>query len=166
MRKIDIWTVMLAVLTGPLLVSCGNESNDVDVRYIRHQPYRYDVDEEILPYYESFQNLYGVDISHIPANFVKTPSELAGQCFKYADGHREIVLNLRYWDVAADYARESLVFHELGHCALNLKHNENLMDTVEYGKVPESIMWPTNIGGSNYYKDYRGHYINQLIEGI
>lgn len=54
----------------------------------------------------------------------KYKENLAGVCYKGV-----IFLDEMWWSRAYSLDRQQVVFHELGHCALGLKHGNNLMDT-------------------------------------
>ena len=41
---------------------------------------------------------------------------------------KEIIIDQNFWDRSNHWKRELIVFHELGHCFLNRKHNNELMD--------------------------------------
>ena len=59
--------------------------------------------------------------------------------------------------------RQELIFHELGHCELNLDHDETYNET---DNCPTSIMNPFvfgDYGVDNCYTPKFNYYINQLF---
>lgn len=110
--------------------------------------------EFILKMMLSFSMDFGVNVDHIQVEIVDEPrisharceyyqSKLTGKAFEPT-----MVFNRNHWETIGFYHRRELVYHELGHCALFLRHN--------YG---ESIMRPrdyaTKLDGSNW---------NELLE--
>ena len=45
-----------------------------------------------------------------------------GECAHNEDKPNEVIIDRTYWMGANDLEKEFLVFHELGHCALNREH--------------------------------------------
>ncbi len=95
---------------------------------------QYFVDSSIRPYFERFE--YEANLRNIRIDLdsmmisgdirVINASNVIGQC-----GHTEaepsvVIVDKFYWDSANDLEREFVVFHELGHCALFLGHNDNV----------------------------------------
>ena len=85
----------------------------------------------------------------------------AGQC-RYATD--EITINPNYWYDRNEKGKESLVFHELGHCILERPHDNGILD---HGEC-KSIMKGTEDGRkcrrnlvSNIWRDY---YVDELFE--
>lgn len=70
------------------------------------------------------------------------------------------------WDLAADSFKESLVYHELGHCLLGLGHDSNHWkpDGVDFS-VEESVMYPALPVTDSYIK-FHTHYLKQLFTGV
>ena len=102
--------------------------------------------------------------TNISTTFGPMDDKHAGICHSWSDGHREITINKKYWDNYSDKQREQLIFHELGHCALNRDHNDatiTMNDTV----CPESIMRSKifNLFEIAYCYNYDyGHYLQEL----
>ena len=61
--------------------------------------------------------------------------------------------------------KERLVFHELGHCALDRDHNENIHD-FHVGIGNDSLMFPNlDLKSVFLYYMYREHYLAELFQG-
>ena len=62
-------------------------------------------------------------VEDIPINFGDTENPaFQGVCFEYPDGKKEIIIRKSWWDNVDQKYRESLLFHELGHCHLGREH--------------------------------------------
>ena len=76
-------------------------------------------------------------------------ADLAGPMIGYCDvnGHgHQVVVDKTFWDSSNDIDKESLVFHELGHCLLDRQHVFEL----DSNGVPVSIMYPYLVGYTLY----------------
>ncbi len=67
-----------------------------------------------------------------------------------------------FWDNASEEDRENVMFHELGHCILNLDHDEERIRTINNESIAKSIMYPWPLDG-NVYLRYRSYYIIELF---
>ena len=76
-------------------------------------------------------------------------------------GHKDIVIKQPYWNTLGDYGREQLIFHELGHCALNRDHDNNK----DIYDCPMSIMYQFTFGDTDCYPPYRNELLQELING-
>lgn len=128
--------MIMSTLLCVMLSSCAQEI-----------PRRFQVPASVMPYIIEFElqaTLHGKNIK-IDDLIVKIKPEIAsnsavGLCYYSANGSTpEIHLLEWYWNLASDIHRENLVFHELGHCILGRKHDND----IGLSGVPESIM--------NYY---------------
>jgi len=131
------------ILITMLLMGCGSAES---------KSY---VDSAIMPYYKVYikekQERLGKEAKYIPVAFKSLKSPTIGVCYNYSSGKRQIYLDPSFWFSGTDSDRESLLFHELGHCDLNLGH-EN----------PSSIMEP-NILSSFFYNEHRDYLLNELF---
>ncbi|MBT7609052.1 MAG: hypothetical protein HN576_04810 [Bacteriovoracaceae bacterium] len=100
-------------------------------------------------------------VADIPINFGDTENtSYVGVCFSYSNGDKEIIIDKEWWDSVSPTSRESLIFHELGHCALNRVHNEE--EIVKSGKtVRSSIMHPGVVSAIDY-NTYKPGYLHEL----
>ena len=91
-----------------------------------------------------------------------TPThETIGLCMNFFKP--TVVFDRRYWDHSTPIEREELVFHELGHCALNRDHIEG-MDNLLGKSQPKSIMNPYILPADDYLR-MRDYYISELFNG-
>ena len=102
-------------------------------------------------------------VNDIPINFGDTEDErFVGVCFTYSDGKREIIIKADWWNRSSQSSRESLIFHELGHCALDRDHNDETITNTQGQTLRSSIMHPSIVSSANYSEYYDG-YIHELF---
>lgn len=60
-----------------------------------------------------------------PQMLAKPGTHNVGYCYPdFVDGFRVIEIDRSHWDRVSDNCRRALVWHEMGHCALNKRHTE------------------------------------------
>jgi hypothetical protein len=126
------------------------------------------VDNELLPYVDTFEQTYNIKVK-IPVRLsatlsIKTKKDdsvILGECTYYEDEPdlNYIDIDSTHWKHLTHNVRESLIFHELGHCVLGMSHNEKEIDG-----IPVSFMHPHVIGESPHYQEFRSLYIDELWE--
>ena len=153
-----------------LIASCNDLSYHDDrqvIYYSGQQDPRIslDTDSEFRQYVDRFETQYQIDVSEIPINFSDPirPNSVGSCLTYYLDDEQqvnEIIIRKSWWQQADHITREILIFHELGHCALDRRHDtETIMqDGVEIAK---SVMYPYVISAA-YYSKYRDYYLNEL----
>ncbi len=114
------WKTALSLLAvGMVWSSCAK---DDDLEYY--------VDAPLQEYFDRFEAeaaLRGVtidyDVLQISGDIriIATPNVI-GQCIRTEEEANTVVVEKFYWDSADDLEREVLIFHELGHCALDRGH--------------------------------------------
>lgn len=82
-----------------------------------------------------------------------------GQC-EIGEG-RNISINKAYWSDASHTSRELLIFHELGHCVLNLEHDDSWI-TLNGVYIPKSIM-NSYLFSEYLYDTFREYYMLELF---
>lgn len=120
------------------------------------------------PYFDSYKTEFvnnhyietgsSVGVSHVRINFVEnieTGASTVGLCYSWGS-KREIVIKRSFWNSVSESYRKSLIFHELGHCALNRSHKD---DT--YMGKQLSIMNTYTVSG-NYFSLYKNALLNEL----
>lgn len=129
-----------------------------------------EVESEFQYYIDSFESYSGVKyegsaifVEQNVLSFYK--KDAIGVCIKHNTGNKEIKIDKEYWFLISNEAKEQLIFHELGHCALNRPHQEEILSVLlddEIYNYPQSIMYPSNFGGV-LYGLLRDYYIKELI---
>ena len=88
-------------------------SNNKDSRYI---------DERAREFFNEFQAEHGYDISFINIRFSVFEEAEAAKCVKESG---LVLVNEVYWADWCDEQKRSVIWHELGHCVLGRKHEED-----------------------------------------
>lgn len=105
------------LILGLGLFGCGNDSDNFkDISQFK------DVNAILQPYFATFTARTGVSSNNITAGFIDSSPGLAGQCV-ISGSQKEIRIDSHIWSVVSETAKQQLIDHELGHCALNLAHN-------------------------------------------
>ncbi len=97
-----------------------------------------DTDPTFTPYIHEFQKAWGKDIK-TPINFGDMDKGIAGVCHSWTNGHTEIEIDKDFWDYAMEYQKEVLIFHELGHCELDRRHDFGTVE-LDGNTCPSSVM--------------------------
>lgn len=124
------------------------------------------VDQEFEVHVAHFESIYAVKIKpSIMFADLDTDVEYAF-CYSYSPNHRlnVIYVDRTWWSNADFYAREELLFHELGHCVFALKHKDQLMGLGDYKNAPSSIMYSMPFGEFSVYRENLDYYYNELNE--
>lgn len=145
-----------------LCVACGQSPLDHVKAPNPDKPFTFALEAELIPYWARFTESVNAKSSHVAGFFKKLDKPTVGLCTSYEEGSRKIEIDPDYWQSVNALGKEQLVFHELGHCALNLDHNSNMLDLHEAGMIPASIMYPYVFGEEPYYEEFRNYYIKEL----
>jgi hypothetical protein len=117
------------------------------------------VDADLKPYIQKFEQEIDHPASYISAKFANLESPVLGRCtFSYPP---LIEIDPETWQNLSEYGREQLMYHELGHCALGLKHDDTttMMGEME---LPASIMNTYFFGESWFYMNNNEKYKEAL----
>lgn len=100
-------------------------------------------------------------VGDIPINFGDTENpNFQGVCFEYPDGTKEVIVKKEWWDNVNDEYRESLLFHELGHCRLGRDHLDEVV--THSGSSHKVSMMNSVIVQPNTYKNHKEQYQIEL----
>lgn len=126
-----------------ILISCGTEYETVDSV----------TEQEFVEYKKSFEKACQVDSSDISMVFGDVQTEEHPNRVGYCEiskriekndlgnkviTEKKIVISKAYWQIAPSSYKKILIWHELGHCALEKGHTEE----AEEDGTPASIMNP------------------------
>lgn len=112
-----VYQKMISILILICLISCGTEAEPTNV-YIQG---KYDWSW----YHVNFPVPVTTDII-----FGKTSEpDAAGTCYKSSRGSY-IAIDQEYWDKVGHRRRTQLIWHELGHCQLDMEHNNSNVPSV------------------------------------
>lgn len=98
------------------------------------------VDQTLMPYFDSFASEIGAPAIEIPAGFANLEElepGVIGVCITIGED-KFMYFDQAFWDKANEDQRKALVNHELGHCALDLPHDNTQVD-----ECPASLMYPS-----------------------
>lgn len=125
------------------------------------------VPKDLWMYYQRFekeslirQQKLDLKALGISAEIAKIPRSTGsvGLCNQSGDLHH-IIVDKTFWETASDLKKELIVFHELGHCVLNRRHN----DEAE-GGICRSIMRTGETAClANYTEQTRAVYLDELF---
>lgn len=142
---------MKALLMAAALVGCG--SHTIAFR-----------NSAIKPYADQFYadaKRYGIKAreANVSYHIIQPPihkdmPKAVGVCF-YGEVSSFILISRAYWRKATPNERKALVYHELAHCALSLKHTKN----------PQALMYPT-VHSPLYLEANIDRMIEEFFEGI
>jgi hypothetical protein len=156
-----------ALVLSLLLTGCGAPTDNFTYTDLRTRDYTI-IDPVFTPFLATFQNYYDVVLKNTHVIFASTNEIIAnssGICSMATNQKSLIMINKDYWDLSNVFGREQLLFHELGHCILNLGHDAGKLDITvdsQTQAIPNSIMYPSSFGNNPYYPYVRQHYLEQL----
>lgn len=93
----------------------------------------------------------------IAIEFGDVPSGAEAECISTNLRGRGIIVDEEIWAALDEPSREVLIFHELGHCALNRGH-----DSREDGGIRHSLMHPKRIEG-HLFESAKAQYVAELF---
>ncbi len=123
-----------------------------------------EIDPELVPYVSSFEQVSveqgaPVKIQDLIAGFGELDNPRSNGVCELQNGEAPKIIIARVkWDRMSAEKRESLMFHELGHCILGRKHEPA---TTPDG-IPASIMNPYSLDSFTYSLN-RVYYIAELF---
>jgi hypothetical protein len=113
------------------------------------------------PLLQAFEELTGFSTKNISTRFMPLDGMIVGLCISNNTGFREIQIDPNFWKNSGEMARENLIFHEAGHCVLNLEHTSEFI-ILNDQMVPKSIMFPAVFGDLEEYKENHEYYLWEL----
>ena len=160
-----------AILVLILCTSCGLTGRFDKVKkpsgYIRQFSTSNEIFDTYVKKFEDHAKIKTGNMNYkvidIPINFGDTENDqFVGVCFTYSDGKKEIIIKADWWNRVSTSSKESLIFHELGHCALDRDHNEDVIENTNGEVIRASIMHPAIVSAQHYSHFYDG-YIHELF---
>lgn len=123
-----------------------------------------DVADAFEPIVARFEEEFSVKV-RFPVRFYIAKDSSVGQCASWRSGARMVRIDVRRYPPLTDSQKEMVIYHELGHCVLNLEHDAGTttFDNVK-GEWPRSIMHPMMFDEIEalVYKTNRKYYIKEL----
>jgi len=132
--------------------SCAGIINDDDYT---------DYPKEIIPTIREFEADFKVKVT-VPIKFADINPINAGQCNFYYSGRKEVLINKTPWGTLTKEQQDSLIYHELIHCELNIMHFGP-----EYflNGCPLSLMTPEIFGAleaKKCFRKYKQYYVAEI----
>lgn len=134
----------ITVLALLLLCGCGKEPTVT-------------VDAILVPYLDSFSADTGVSAERVSATFGQVTLPAVAYCVVMGN-EKSVIVDKTFWDRSSENQRQELIYHELGHCAMNLGH----IPERQVGGCPYSIMFPYTFGDSDCYVSHKPYYFWEL----
>ena len=122
--------------------------------------YLENIDSEFLPYIHKYESLKGSSIRDNIRFAFEHHRYLAGRCIVTLQtiGIRWILIDLSFWHNSSPSERESVIFHELGHCDLNREHenkrSSSIMDSGQPLLHPQDFLYRELFSKRNTSKTY------------
>ena len=125
-------------------------------------------DERLWSYFQAFEKEAqdrGLDIDLVALNIEglleNIPERnIAGTCSYGGNAPPEVTVDVNFWNNARFFAREMIVFHELGHCVLHRDHLEGRNDD---GSCISIMRSGTQNCRDNYSSLSRDAYLDELF---
>lgn len=155
-------TTALFIVLSFLTIFFQNCAKPSDVMNAFHVP-DFTTDPEFAPFIRDFEVLYKRSTSEIPIGFADLGPGLAGVCYRTAVGGQIVAAFIKIdkavWPTMSRYQQMNLIFHELGHCALNRNHTPVNSVLV----CPVSLMHP-QVLTTECLKQHLAEYIDELFQ--
>ena len=125
----------LLLLVSFLLWGCGTLPEQYEPRYIprrdkcslRLLANKHDV--AFSPYLATFVlDARHYNVSCIYTDVMQFESDMKEEWAGYCTPIQKIAINTSFWKYASETERRTLIYHELGHCALGLDHRTDRVD--------------------------------------
>lgn len=128
--------IFLVIANTAVVTACGTMQSKRE--RLQHNPIfnNYLVDFQL----EALDRGIELNVSDVPVNYGDLSKDGAiGQC-KLLNGHLpEIRVSKEYWDIANESDREQLMYHELFHCILKLKHDNTKLSIMNEYHLFEGV---------------------------
>ncbi len=126
------------------------------------------VDQQLWPFFEKFEaaakqrgRTINLATQQIKATIEPIPASNVGLCSR-TNNDRVIIIDQKFWTSRSLLSRELIVFHELGHCSLQLEHRNS-----QEGGICKSIMRSGHEGClDNYTPTSRAGYLDELFGNL
>lgn len=130
--------------------SCGEYKPHIYYQTKEIKDFVFLFETEYMFYTSKHLEIKNLNISIAEINSEKIKGTILGFCKKSPFKTPIIILNKLEWETMNYWQKKQLIYHELGHCVLNLKHSKDgLMQ-------PFIIYWKE-------YRDYEDYYLNLLF---
>ena len=135
---------MRYILLMALLTGCGSEVRDFQQNTLYKEPRdprQLDNESELWEFAERFAEELEVEVdTDMIIGFGPLPSPTVGLCTVWTSTkkrYKQITVDPEFWADAEDERKELLMYHELGHCVLDLGHSDGgvMSDTLIHNEI-------------------------------
>lgn len=125
--------IAFVILIG-ILASCGSDKKSLICPEC-------DLPTEVafVDYIQYVEDTTGQEVT-VSIRFADLKDRIAGACYRYIGNRRKVLIDQPVWNYLTELERQSLIFHEIGHCVFNKHHNFNYFQN-DY--CPVSFMAPS-----------------------
>lgn len=131
--------ILILVLAGAAVARSSNHTLDLEPEFL---PY-------VAQFKQDYERIRKEKLFVGQLQFIWGDSfnpEAVGVCYRNSDGTRIATISRFGWESYGECQRRELIYHELGHCLLNLKHSENgIMSPVLEGEKECESHWESNL---------------------
>lgn len=129
------------------------------------------IDDDLQQYFDSFKEEaakfdIAIDYEEMRIDgYLREIRErgVAGQCQTFEGGLNAVIISPSYWETINSTQREFLIYHELGHCALDREH----LDESSSNGACKSIMTSgSNVCRLNYNSRTKEDYLEELFTNL
>ncbi|MEM6318355.1 MAG: hypothetical protein AAF960_11840 [Bacteroidota bacterium] len=126
-QKIAVGLILIAIL-----FNCSSKKSTLQIPSTPTKSYPL-TDKKLWPLFEKFEveakkrgRTINLANQQIRAKIEAIPPATGsvGLCNRASNNDRNIIIDQAFWQQHNSWNRELIVFHELGHCSLNLSHRE------------------------------------------
>lgn len=125
-----------------------------------------EVDERLTFFFESFKKEgssrgQNINMEDIIGQIIDIETDgVLGRCNQLTSGKKHLMIDKLFWETANMIEKEYVIFHELGHCALNRRH----LDTTYKDGTCMSMMQSGNGSCKMVYNSQnRSKYLDELF---
>ncbi len=156
-------SLFLTVLT---LVGCGHQpDSELQLGENGH----YAAPAELSPYVDAFVTAASAHgktllVGALEVIYDETlPGAVAGRCEQWANSPRKLIkVKKTIFSTMPEGARESLFFHELGHCFLDRRHDDTKVE--REGVLQAASLMSTEIVRAEVYEAHRDEFLVELFK--
>jgi hypothetical protein len=94
--------------------------------------------------------------------------DVIAYCYNYNNVKKNYIeVDPEAYESLSDAEKEEVIYHELGHCVLNRRHDETIYNRSSYPYLPvsslyKSIMYPYVFG--RLYSRFKDYYVEELTD--
>lgn len=124
-------------------------------------PPRYVISVELQPHIKSFEELTGLGVEYpVLFDYTEGTDNAIGVCQYNAP---YVLISYSWWiRNPTHHKREQLIWHELGHCSLDLRHDTGRLPD----NCPASVMIPNEFISEDCYTRHKAYYKYDLIRNL